>query len=104
MKIKFIVSVGGIDYTYQPNEIYEIEDLEAVRFIDSGLAEAKNKKDYDAVVEKIELQKEEEKKAQKLSELNATLESLKEEKEQIENRLKEIEVSILEVEEIIKGK
>lgn len=104
MKVKFLVSVGGLDYTYQPNETYEVEEKEAIRFIDGGLAEAKNKKDYDSAIEKIEALKEEQKQAQKLSELNATLETLKEEKEQLENRIKEIDNSILEVEEIIKGK
>lgn len=104
MKVKFLVSVGGLDYTYQPNETYEVEEDEAIRFIDGGLAEPKNKKDYDSAIEKIKIQEEEQKQAQKLSELNASLESLKEEKEQLENRIKEIDISILEVEEIIKGK
>lgn len=39
MKIKFLVSVGGLDYTYQAGEVYEIEKEEAIRFIDGKIAE-----------------------------------------------------------------
>lgn len=39
MKLKFIVSVGGLDYTYQAGEVYEVEIEEAKRFIDGGIAE-----------------------------------------------------------------
>lgn len=39
MKLKFIVSVGGLDYTYQAGEIYEVEKEEATRFVEAGIAE-----------------------------------------------------------------
>ena len=39
MKLKFLVSVGGLDFTYQSGEIYEVEKEEAQRFIDGGIAE-----------------------------------------------------------------
>lgn len=39
MKVKFLVSVGGLDYTYQAGEIYEIEKEEAIKFIEGGIAE-----------------------------------------------------------------
>lgn len=39
MKLKFLVSVGGLDFTYQSGEVYEVENEEAIRFIDSGIAE-----------------------------------------------------------------
>lgn len=39
MKVKFLVSVGGLDFAYQAGDIYEIEKEEAVRFINGGIAE-----------------------------------------------------------------
>lgn len=39
MKLKFLVSVGGVDFTYQQGEIYEVEAEEAKRFINAGYAE-----------------------------------------------------------------
>lgn len=39
MKLKFLVSVGGVDFTYQQGEVYEVEINEAKRFIDAGYAE-----------------------------------------------------------------
>ena len=39
MKLKFLVSVGGLDFTYQSGEVYEVEIEEAKRFIAGGIAE-----------------------------------------------------------------
>lgn len=112
MKIRFLVSMGGVGQNYDALEkdnkgdfvYYDFSDSEAIALINDGIAEPKTKKDYDSAIEKIEALKVEEEKSKKLSELNADLESLQEEKEQLTNRLLEIEKSILEVEEIIKGK
>ena len=39
MKIKFIVSAGGVDVSYEAGNTYEVEIEEAKRFIDAGIAE-----------------------------------------------------------------
>lgn len=39
MKVKFLISVGGVDVSYQHGEIYEIDEDEANRFIEAGYAE-----------------------------------------------------------------
>lgn len=44
MKLKFLVSVGGVDFTYQQGEEYEVEPEEAKRFIEAGYAEEVNRK------------------------------------------------------------
>lgn len=44
MEIKFLVSVGGVDFTYQLGQIYKVEPEEAKRFIEAGYAEEVNRK------------------------------------------------------------
>lgn len=39
MKIKFIVSAGGIGVSYESGNIYDVEVDEANRFIEAGIAE-----------------------------------------------------------------
>ncbi len=96
MKIIVEQHISGAKGSFAPGDEIEVEDNEALRYVDKGIAIPKTKKQYDAVLEKIQKQKEIEEQKQK--ELQALL--LKDDLEaERENLLKRVE----EIDEILKS-
>lgn len=72
MKVKFIASLCGGSEDYHHGDERDIEDTEALRLIDADIAVPKNKKEYEAVIAKIDQVKAEE--AEKEAQATAILE------------------------------
>ncbi len=91
MKIILNKHISGAKGSFVAGDEIEVSDNEALRYIDKGIAIPKTKKEYDAVLKKIEKEKEIEEQKQK--ELQALLlrEELEGEKEKLLKRVQEID-------------
>lgn len=91
MKVKFLTTLSGINI-YHSDEVAEIEDAEALRLIDAGIAIPTSKKQYDGVLAKVlKAQAEQEAKENEITKLLYQDELLAE-RETLLSRVSEIEV------------
>lgn len=72
MRVKFIASLCGGSEDYHPGDERDIEDAQALRLIDVGIAVPKSKKEYEQVLASIEKSNLDE--AEKSAQLSAILE------------------------------
>lgn len=94
MKVILLQHLSGAK-SYEAGQEIEVTDLEALRFIDKGIAKAKSKKEHKSLISKVnKLEKEEEEKQTKLIAVQKETE-LKEEAEALLDQLSII-VSVLE--------
>ena len=112
MKLRYIVSMGGMTASYPAFEtdnkgelvFYDVEKLEAVNLINAGYAVAKNEEEYKDALAEIEELKAKKESEKKLADNIANLDALKAKREQLNNELSIIEESIKEIEIVKKGK
>ena len=103
MKVILNKHISGAKGSFVAGEEIELEDSEALRYIDKGIAIPKTKKEYDAVLKKIEKEKAIEEQKQK--ELQALLlrEELESEREKLLKRVEEIEEILKSGEDVSKA-
>lgn len=75
MKLIVKQHISGIKGTFEVGQSITVDDATALRYIEKGIAEPKNKKELDAFMQKAKAQKAQ--KAQKEAEAKAILESEK---------------------------
>lgn len=91
MKVKFLTTLSGINI-YHSDEVAEIENAEALRLIDAGIAIPTSKKQYDEVLAKVlQAQEEQELKENEITKLLYE-DELHAEREALLSRILEIEV------------
>lgn len=87
MKVKFLTSVGGVDFSHQAGETYEIDDNEAIRYIEANIATAIDKNEYSKIADDAKAAKEQKEKEEELANNIVNLEALTLQKENIEKDL-----------------
>ncbi len=97
MEVRFIQSIGGIGFNYLPFEKqkgkfvwYNIEDFEAVNYIDGGIAIAKNEEEYTAAKANHAAIQAQRKRNAEIAETLRDLDSLKAELEKKKEALREM--------------
>ena len=91
MKVKLLTSLCGADFSHHAGDEIEVSDKEALNLINAGFAEAENKEAFDNLVEKIN--KADVENERKKAEIEAILykEELEKEKQELLNRVAEID-------------
>lgn len=110
MKIRYIVSMSGLDVSYPAHEknkaghfvYYDCQDLEAVRLIDAEIAVPKDEAEYVKAKANIEALQAEKEKNDKLAKDLANLETLKEQRIFHHGEFKRLDAEIKEVEALQK--
>ena len=96
MKVKLLTSLVRDKESYGFGEVVELSDMEAVRFVQKGLAEPANKKQFETFLKKIEEEKREKEEQEKI--LKAQME-----KEKLEAELNALYAEVVEKEALLAG-
>jgi len=96
MKVKLLTSLVRGKESYAFGEVVELNDLEAVRFIEKGFAEPTNKKQFETLLKKIEEEKRQKEEKEKL--LKAQME-----REKLEAELNALYAEVVEKEALLAG-
>lgn len=94
MKVKLLTSLVRDKESYGFGEVIELSDMEAVRFVQKGLAEPTNKKQFETILKKIEEERKKKEEEEKL--LKAQME-----KEKLEAELNSLYAEVVEKEALL---
>jgi hypothetical protein len=96
MKVKLLTSLVRDKESYGFGEVVELSEIEAVRFVEKGLAEPVNKKEFNALLKKLEQEKKEKEEKEKLLKVQM-------EKERLEAELNSLYAEVVEKEALLAG-